>query len=514
MTAAEVLRFSVPGSRFGVPVLVVLLSALAATTIAFSNRASADAPLTLTSSDTTLVERFDWARRQAIAYAFDGDPVGLWYEAALPGREAFCMRDVAHQANGAHALGLWRHTQNMLRRFAENISESKDWASFWEIDRYNRPAPVDYKNDAEFWYNLPANFDVLDACYRMYLWTGDQAYVDDPVFVNFYDRTVTDYVERWGLDPDRVMARPRHMNVRGPLDPDRRFQFFRGIPTYHESRDEYAVGLDLLAAQYSAYRAYARIQELRGSHESGRRYSKKAEDVRALANGRWWSQSTGRFFGYLRTDGQFEGEGGTAMLYRDAAEDGPKLRGALDALLERIRKGSVSVEGQSHHAEILYRYGVPDVAYAELLDLTRQDRDRREYPEVSFSVVGAIVTGLMGTTVEGASPLLAETEGHHVDRVVRTLPSLTKETAWAELGQLPIPGSRISVRHDGVRRTTFTNLRGPSLIWQATLPGQHERLLVNGRPQPATAQRAPLGRQQSSVRVTVAPGTTVRVELP
>ncbi len=44
----------------------------------------------------------------------------------------------------------------------------------------NRPASADYKSDAEFWYNLPANFDVLDACYRMYLWTGNKAYIEDP----------------------------------------------------------------------------------------------------------------------------------------------------------------------------------------------------------------------------------------------------------------------------------------------------------------------------------------------
>ena len=120
---------------------------------------------------------FDWARQQALAYAFSGDPVGDWYEAALPGREAFCMRDVSHQSMGAHALGLSGHTLNMLRKFAENISESKDWCSYWEIDRYGLPARVDYKDDTQFWYNLPANFDVLDCCYRMYLWTGDRTYI-------------------------------------------------------------------------------------------------------------------------------------------------------------------------------------------------------------------------------------------------------------------------------------------------------------------------------------------------
>lgn len=130
------------------------------------------------------MQSFEWAKSQAMAYVFSGDPVGLWYEAALPGREAFCMRDVSHQSMGAHALGLAAYTHNMLHLFAKNISESKNWCSYWEIDRNNRPAPVDYQSDAAFWYNLPANFDVLDSSYRMYLWTGDLSYIEDPVFVN------------------------------------------------------------------------------------------------------------------------------------------------------------------------------------------------------------------------------------------------------------------------------------------------------------------------------------------
>lgn len=159
--------------------------------------------LELNSSNSKLVEVFHWARSQAMAFAFDeGDPVGPWYEAVEPGREGFCIRDTCHQAPGADAPGLQRFNLNMLRRFAENISESKDWCSYWEINRYNQPAPVDYENDAAFWYNLPANFDLLDCCFQMYVWTGDQTYINDPVFQNFYDTTVTDYIERWGLNID------------------------------------------------------------------------------------------------------------------------------------------------------------------------------------------------------------------------------------------------------------------------------------------------------------------------
>lgn len=486
---------------------------LAATGLAQSTGGKFESKLVLESSDPRLVEGFNWAKQQALAYAFDGDPVGPWCEAALPGREAFCMRDVSHQAMGAHALGLARHNLNMLKRFAENISESRDWCSFWEIDRYNRAAPVDYKNDAEFWYNLPANFDVLDCCYRMYLWTGDMTYISDPAMLNFYDRTVSDYVERWDLGLDRVMKRKRVMNVRGDFDSEKKFHFFRGDPSYEESREEFVLGIDLLATQYAAYLAYGHIQELRGNGETARTFLETARSVKTLINNSWWNEAEKRFYGFLNQDHKLTGNGGFILLYRDAAEDGPKARSVLNDLRESIKKSpSSQVESQAHFAEVLYRYGLPDVAYAQMMDLTRPNRDRQEYPEVSYSVIGAIVTGTMGVTVMGM-PAKPSEEGNFVDRVVKSLPGLGN-IAWAELRNLPIRANEISVRHEAGRKTVLTNQKGPSLIWQATFDGSFDTLLVNGEPMKAQTAKEPLGRMTSWVRVTVGASDTVDVEIP
>ena len=142
--------------------LILLIVPFLISARSMRGQAAAAAPqLQFSSSDQQLVRAFDWARKQALAYAFAGDPVGLWYEAALPGRDAFCMRDVSHQSMGAQALGLSAYTYNLLHHFAAGISASRDWCSYWEINRENQPAPVDYANDTAFWYNLPANFDVL-----------------------------------------------------------------------------------------------------------------------------------------------------------------------------------------------------------------------------------------------------------------------------------------------------------------------------------------------------------------
>jgi hypothetical protein len=500
------------------PLAVALLLVPAVHLVARS-AARFESPLTLGSSDPQLVEAFAWAARQASAYAFEGDAVGPWFEAALPGREAFCMRDVSHQAMGGHALGLQPHVRNMLERFAGSVSDARDWCSLWEIDRHNRPAHADYRDDRDFWYNLPANFDVLDACYRMFLWSDDPAYVTDPVFLNFYDRTVTDYVERWKLGLDQVMTRPRLMNQSPAPDRDAKFANSRGIPGYNEETDDFVAGLDLLAAQYAGFHAYARIQEARGDFARARAWLAKAADVKALVNDRWWDEKNNGFYDHLTTKHTLAARGATAWnsaeLYWPVAADGQHLRASLARLVDRIgRSRSGPIEEQSHHPEILYRFGVPDVAYDQIMDLCRADRARREYPEVSYSVVGAVVTGLMGVGVDPVTPGREATLlDDFANQTVMTLPQLTSKTTWAELRHLMVRASDVTVRHEGVTATVFTNNRGPAVVWRAAFPGRLDALVVNGVRVKASRLVLPPDREVGFARVVVAPGASAKVEV-
>lgn len=476
-------------------------------------------PLLLTSNDTTLTASFRWAKAQASAFAFEGDPVGPWFEAALPGREAFCMRDVAHQVMGAHALGMQRHVHNMLTRFAASISDARDWAGYWEIDRHGNPAHADYRNDRDFWYNLPANFDVLDAIWRMYLWSGNRDYVDGDTFRTFQDRTVTSYVERWQLEPSAVMTRPRMLYAPVTPDPDAKFTGNRGIPGYNEDTDEFSVGLDLLAAQWAGFSSYARILEARGDVAGARTWLAKAGEVRALVNSRWWDERTRSFYDHLSITRELahrpKAAWNSAALYWPVAEDGAHVAGALQALRDQVRTSPPApIEEQSHHPEVLYRYGAPGEAYGELLSLSSPARARREYPEVSFAVVGAIVTGVMGVSVDpvpvgGEGALLRWFE----NPAVTTLAQLPAGATYAELEHLAIRANDVTVRHTGARATAFSNLRGPALVWQPAFAGRHEALLVNGVRVKATALRLPGGREASAARVVVAPGTTVQVSV-
>jgi hypothetical protein len=264
----------------------LLLLALVFSAVGHSQTLTAVSPLTLSTSDPQLQRAFDWAKNLALHYVSSGqDPVKDWYEAALPGRSAFCMRDVAHQVTGAEALGLSAQNKSMLRHFALSISEARDWAGYWEIDREGKPSTADYVSDDDFWYNLPANFDVMNAALRMFVWTGDSAYTTDPVFLNFYRRTVTDYIRRWQLEPRNVVSRRRIMNrhlASGKLVES------RGIPGYTEERKDFNLGTDLLAAEYRALRLYGELLRMRGSAGSPT-FDAEAEGIAQILETRAWS---------------------------------------------------------------------------------------------------------------------------------------------------------------------------------------------------------------------------------
>jgi hypothetical protein len=453
--------------------------------------------LAFRSSDARLDRAFEWAKLQAMAYVRTGDPVGDWYEAALPGRAAFCMRDVSHQAAGANALGLAELNKNMLRRFARNISGSKDWCSYWEINSADKPAPVDYRSDKEFWYNLPANFDVLDAIWRQYLWTGDRAFVDDPVFRAFGRRTVEDYVERWALGLDRIMGRPASMNLVRPLDPRNPYLASRGLPSYDEEETpDLNVGADLVAAQYAGYRAYAGLCRARGEAREAEAFLDLAARLKTAFHETWWDAKADGYRALHFTDGRFKTEPSMLefLLYFGLTAPGRPTGRTLEDLLA-IRE--TNIEARSYFPEIFFRYGRPEEALATILDLCDPGTSRREYPEVSYAVIGALTRGLMG--------IEPDAEGNSVATWSRLTPSL----AWAEVSDVPVLGTRISVKHTGRTETTFRNHGPRAVTWKVCFEGKGRRIGINGAEVPAQVVRTEEGREAICALIPVPPGKSV-----
>lgn len=467
----------------------------------FSNISKAQ--VSFKSNNTELTQAFDWAKNKALSFAHDGsDPVGYWYEAALPNREAFCMRDVSHQAIGAQILGLGKHNLNMFKKFAENISGEKDYCSYWEINRYNKPAPVDYQNDKDFWYNLPANFDVIYNTHRLYSWTGDKTYLEDPAFKKFYVLSMNEYVDHWDLGYDQITKRSRAMHNSEAT----RFGTSRGIPTYNEGgRGETILGIDMSASIVAAYKAYSEMLKQSGQSAEADKHQQKAKREQQFLDEFWWDTEKQEYRSIQYADNTFDYfmvEDNQAylhyLLYYNAINDQAKIKKLTEDYRANFQK--LIVELKSYLPIIFYENGYTNLASKMIVDLCSTENKRRDYPENSFTIIEHITRGLMGIDVDASS------------NSISTISRFATENDWAEMNDIPVLSNQISVKHVGNTKTIFTNQAGASLTWSARMPGTHAFLFVNGKKKKC-AQGSDHGRPYSYCNVGVKEGNSVTVSV-
>lgn len=446
------------------------------------------------SSDPALEQAFNWAKTMALSYkGRPGDPVGPWYESALPPRSAFCMRDVAHQSIGGEILGLTKENKNMLGLFVQHISEGKNWCSYWEMNRDGQPAPEDYRNDREFWYNLNANFDILHACWRMYLWTGDTDYINLPVFARFHEKSVEQYIDAWVLQPDSLLTRPLHPNAPVPFNSKDAFHRCRGLPSYSEGVPGLKMGVDLVAALYRGLWTYADIMQWKGEHKKAVQYRRRAEQYRNHLDTHWWDATAGAYHTHVTGNGTFgKGEGATFLLWFDALRDQERT----EKTIRQLTAGKWNVENLSYFPYVLSKFGYPDKAYQYILYLSDDATSRREYPEVSFGVIEGIVQGLMGIDADARynriSTLYA---GVNVD-------SMTVE-------ELPVLGTSVSVGH-GKKFSWIKNNGTTAFTWRVKFEGTHKFVTAAGKRYRAGREQNRRGQTLSFADITITPGSLVK----
>jgi hypothetical protein len=455
-------------------------------------------PLGFTSTNTSLQQSFEWAKKQALAYARPGaGTMGPWYEAALPGRNAFCMRDVSHQTEGAAALGLCAANRNMLWLFAKSAAKERDWAAFWEIDGNGRPSSADYLSDTDFWFNLPANFDVLDATVRIWRWTDDDTYRDDPVFQRFFRITMAEYVAAWQLMPDTILKRSRIANKR---QAEGRFVHSRGIPSYTEGTKDFIFGTDLLASEFRAIQSFQEIARAPSDRRLAQQMQPTADAIQALLERVAWSKAQHHYLGTIHRDLTGTGSGDALVLYFLAAKDPAHIRDALDYLSSPSYWQHINIEEESYVPLILFRYGRDDAAYQVLTDISSPQKARREYPEVSYSVIEALVSGVMG--LEPAH------RGDAFDFV--TLSRLPSNHDRATLSAVSVRKNHLDITHTGISSTRIKNVSGPAVRWRAAFSGTVSQLYVDGTAVAAKQSTLAGGAVISWADVTV-PSGAVRI---
>jgi hypothetical protein len=467
-------------------------------TLSFSIAGAQGKGVSFTSSDKKVEQAFAWAKGMALHYKGKADdPVGAWYESALPPREAFCMRDVSHQSIGAEVIGLSSENRNMFTLFATNVSASKNWCSYWEINKWAKPAPEDYRNDKEFWYNLPANFDVLYASWRLYLWTGDKYYINNPAFVHFQEKTVKDYIDSWVLDADSLLKRPAHPNAPIPFNEEDSFHRCRGLPSYSEGVPDLKTGADLVAALYRGLLTYSAISTERGAKKEAALYAQKAERYRQQLETKWWDPKEALYYTYYSNDHQFgKQEGEAFLLWFDALTNSERTKQTI----AHIALKTWNMELTSYLPYVFYQNGYWDKARDYVLYLSDPATARREYPEVSFGVIEGIVQGLMGVTPDartGTISTIYKTSGNDNAAIIN----------------LPLLHTLIDVTHTNKRQSTLGNTGKATVKWKAMFYGNYKTAYVNGKLMPLKKGTDAQGKKISFVEVVIQPDKALTVNV-
>jgi hypothetical protein len=474
-------------------------------------RAAEIRPLSLECSNAKLQTAFEWAVAKALSYVQTGktgvvdgheqNRAGVGrvkyipsYWAGYTWRTAFYSRDFCHQAAGAHLLGLQEENLSMLRAFAGTATAGRKWFPLWALNFDGTPFKLDYAGDHSFVREVPAVFELVEQCHRQFLWTGDPAYVKDPILQAFCAKAMTEYIE---LHDTRI--------PNGVPEGDGSGDIFRGTATYNEIQSPLVEAGDGIACEYQAMLAYSRLLEARGEREPSMVFASKAERLRTFFNTEWGVKGDAVPFvrgydvqGRVLTD--FGRENSWFMPMKFITDPSPKTTAYLDFIASAVetKEGRPpNLEAISYLPGVFFPYNRVDNAWRWLEYII--DQPNREYPEISFTLIGHVVEGMLGF-----DPNAPE----HAFQSVSRLP---KAVAKASVRNIRLGDHRIDLAHEGAFRSkVFHASGGAPLKWTACFYGEHAALEVDGKRRPAVSVTIH-GVRASAVDVELQPGSTASV---
>lgn len=444
------------------------------------------------SSHPLLQEGFAWAESTARSFVQTGKGANIpSYWAGLQDRPAFYLRDFVHQATGAHLLGLDLENSTMLRVFAESATESRLYYPLWAFDFTGKPFEADYRSDTHFTRELPAPFELVEKSYRLFQWTGDRAYFNDPTTWKYHSQTVTKFLDAHREDGNPVTRESGTGETH------------LGVASYNESNEKLTYAGDAIASQYQALLTYSKMLTENGDFALSAQFQKRARKLKAILADQWWADSRYQYFRGFSEDGPLSGWGREASWFlpmKFITEPGDRNNAYLKFIDESVEMKNI--EAYTYLPEVFFPYGFDEQGWKWMKHLIGS---RSDYPEVSFTWVSHTVEGLMGVEADAARDAVA------------TLPHLPEEIEWLEVDHIPMGQHDLSVRHEGRRRTSVYLHRGTdspkSLHWTARFPGSFKKLRVNDRLVDAV-QGELHGVAFSAVSASVPLETLMTVEAP
>jgi hypothetical protein len=493
--------------------LLLPVCVLASTLISPSTSAAESPRLSIETSNQKLEQAFRWATSKALSYvqtgkrgAVDGHErqrQGIGNVSYIPSywagytwRTAFYSRDFCHQADGAHLLGLQEENLSMLRAFAGSATVGRKWYPLWALNFDGSPFKLDYDGDDSFVREVPAVFELVEQCHRQYLWTGNRAYVTDPVLQNFCSKAVTEFIQ---FHDTRI--------PNGVAEGDGSGDIFRGSATYNEIRSPLIEAGDGIACQYQALRAYSRLMAARGDRRKAAAFEKRAEQLRTFFNTQWGvSRDTEPYVRGYDVRGQvlmdFGRENSWFMPMKFITLPSPKTDAYLDFIAKSVDSPSdrpSNLEAISYLPGTFWPYNRVETAWKWLEYII--DQPNREYPEISYTLISHVVEGLLGF------------EPNAPENAFLTVPRLPKAVARACVRNIPLGDHWVDVSHEGNTRSTVAHVSGKGrLKWKACFYGDHSTILVNGKVQPAKRTEIH-GARACYVTVELQAGASATAEL-
>ncbi|GAA3074660.1 hypothetical protein GCM10017562_48230 [Streptomyces roseofulvus] len=482
----------------------------------------------VTSSDPEAAAMFAWAAAKANSWVHlpgtegplnaderqtGGTGTGVYapsYWAGYANRSGYYSRDMAHQLSGAATLGLHAENRAMLRAFAASATAEHAYYPVWALNFDNRTyLSIDYRRPDLFVREVPAVFELVQKAEEAYRWTGDRSYLDDPALWEFYRHATEEFVALHdGRKDNGDRVKVAEGTGRG---------IFQGVASYNEQSDEpLAEAGDAIGSQYQAYRAMSSLARAKGDGALAADFARRARDLKRYFNSEWsgtgWGADMVR--GYT-TDGQpltgWGKENSWFMPMKGIVDPGARREAYLDHIeAETAGAGRPdNIEALTYLPDTFLANGRPDTAWAWMRHIYAQ-RDVQhvnsrqgtngDYPEVSFTLVGQTVQGLMGVLPDAPA------------RALVTRSRLPSGMEWLAVEDLRIGDSVFALRHDGDLRSTLSHTAGTApYTWEARFPGAGRTVTVDGTAHPATTEVVD-GTAYTVVRVKVAPGRTVTAE--
>ncbi|MFJ3928443.1 hypothetical protein [Streptomyces sp. NPDC090022] len=482
----------------------------------------------VSSSDPEIVAMFDWAKRKANSWVHLPQTVGPlnvdeWntggtgtgtygasYWAGYANRSGYYSRDMAHQLAGAGVLGLHAENKAMLRSFAASATAEHKYYPAWALNFDTRTyLSIDYRSPTNFVREVPATFELVQKAEEAYRWSGDRSYLRDRVLWDFYRHATEEFVTLHDGLKDNGAVKVAEGTGGG---------IFQGTASYNElSGEPLAEAGDAIGSQYQAYLAMASLARAKGSHGLAGRFDAKARDLKAYFNSTWSGSGSGADMvrGYT-TDGRpltgWGKENSWFMPMKQIMEPGPRREAYLDYIDEQASGAGrpANIEALTYLPDTFFRNNRNDTAWKwmktvydrkDIQHVNTKQGTNGDYPEVSFTLLGQTVEGLMGVVPDAP------------ERSLTTQSRLPSGMDWLRIDDLRIGDSSFSLRHDGATKSTLTHTSGRSShTWEARFPGTHATVTVDGVARPARTKVVD-GVTYTYVTPVVAPGRTVTVEV-